>query len=78
MKKSTFRYLERLFAREIDGMMFQPPNGKKTPKWLSDFVKTGLVIAVQEKIGPVTCDGFRLTHKGRQAYCGACPPIADK
>ena len=78
MKKSTFKNLERLFAREILGMMFQPANQKKIPKWLSDFVKCELVYPVQEKFGPVVCNGFRLTHKGREAYCAACPPIVDE
>lgn len=78
MNKARFQNLEKLFAREIQGHIFQPATRGRTPKWIEEFLRENLIEPAEERIGrdrfgEIVCKGYALTHKGRAEYCAACP-----
>ena len=76
LTKKDFALLEKVFAREIDGLILQ----SKSKEY--DRLETkGYVEHVTEFLGgrfPMEIKGWCLTHLGRWAYCAACLEIDEE
>ena len=70
MIKSDLRILEKIFEKEIFGLVYQ--SKAKRLEWLRD---NGYVEAAEITLPgriPIRVSGWVLTHKGRFAYCDTC------
>lgn len=76
MNNKTFDYLGRVFAREMNGQIYQTPRGRPVPKWVDDLVEAGMLAPTKKtfpsKLGNIVCEGFELTVAGHMAYCEEC------
>lgn len=69
--KKVLNALEKVFAAEIDGHLFQ-----SKAKIYQDLCEQGLLLPDERKVGTgalaVTVRGYGLSHQGRFVYCMSC------
>lgn len=71
MTKAEMNCLEKAFAAEIEGRMFQSKS-----KLAASLADEGYLSPAVEKfpsaLGEIVCHGWQLTHLGRITYCASC------
>ena len=68
------KYLERVFAAEIEGRL---PFQARPSKMLTRLADDGLIQTMKcelgrDRFGAITVVGWQLTHAGRLLYCASC------
>lgn len=73
--KSDLAILERVFAQEIFGQIYQ--SKAKRLEWLRDNGYVEFVSFVIPGRFPIKVEGWALTHLGRMTYCETCRDVPE-
>lgn len=71
MNKKELEFLEKVFAKEIDGGVFQTKS--KMARKLEDegYIQKVRMSFGRDRLGEITADGYVLTIKGNITYCSS-------
>jgi hypothetical protein len=67
--KATIKLLEKVFAAEVAGHLFQSKSKQMKALEEDQYVEMVQDTLGKDRFGPIIVEGWALTHRGRITYC---------
>ncbi|MFA6290143.1 MAG: hypothetical protein WC637_00100 [Victivallales bacterium] len=71
MTKRELDFLEKCFARQLEGYLFQSKSKLADKLEAEGFICKESKYFGRDRFGAIVCHGYALTYKGNFAYCNS-------